>query len=92
MHAHSHDQKLMIHYFQDSLSGASSDWYMQLEKTHIWTWADLANAFLKNYKYNLYMAPTRMKLQNLPQKKEESFKEYAQRWRELASRVQPPLL
>ena len=31
MHAHAHDQKLMIHYFQDSLSGASLDWYMQLE-------------------------------------------------------------
>ena len=38
------------------------------------------------------MAPTCMQLQNLSQKKEESFKEYVQRWRELASRVQPPLL
>ncbi|CAI8587831.1 unnamed protein product [Vicia faba] len=65
---------------------------MQLERTHIRTWADLANAFLKHYKYNLDMAPTPMQLQNLSQKKEESFKEYAQRWRELASRVQPPLL
>ena len=33
-----------------------------------------------------------MQLQSLPQKKEESFKEYAQGWRETASRVQPPLL
>ncbi|XP_050896412.1 uncharacterized protein LOC127103178 [Lathyrus oleraceus] len=31
-------------------------------------------------------------LQNLTQRSEESFKEYAQRWRELASRVQPSLL
>ena len=38
------------------------------------------------------MAPTHMQLQNLSQKKEESFKEYAQRWREMESRVQPPLL
>ena len=65
---------------------------MQLERTHIRTWADLANAFLKHYKYNLDIAPTRMQLQNLSQKKEESLKEYAQRWREMASRVQPPLL
>ena len=38
------------------------------------------------------MAPTRMQLQNMSQKKEESFKEYAQRWREMVSRVQLPLL
>ena len=38
------------------------------------------------------MAPNRMKLQNLSQKKEESFKECAQRWREMEARVQPPLL
>ena len=82
----------MIHCFQDSLSGASLDLYIQLERTHIRTWVDLANAFLKHYKYNLDMAPTRLQLQNLSQKKEESFKEYAQRWREMASCVQPPLL
>src|SRR3954463_14654467 len=92
MAAYAHDQKLMIHFFQDSLSGASVDWYMQLEKSHIRSWTDLANTFLKHYKYNLDMAPNRMQLQNLLQKKEESFKEYAQRWREMASRVQPPLL
>ena len=38
------------------------------------------------------MEPTRLQLQNLSQKKKESFKEYAQRWREIASHVQPPLL
>lgn len=30
-------ENLMIHYFQDSLSGASLDWYMHLERTHIRT-------------------------------------------------------
>ncbi|XP_058755927.1 uncharacterized protein LOC131629142 [Vicia villosa] len=44
------------------------------------------------YKYNLDMAPNRMQLQNLSQKNEESFKECAQRWREMAARVHPPLL
>ena len=65
---------------------------MQLEKVHNQTWEDLANAFLKQYKYNLDMAPNCIQLQNLSQKKDESFKEYAQRWREMAARVQPPLL
>src|SRR4051812_24473419 len=50
MAAYAHDQKLMIHFFQDSLSGASVDWYMQLEKSYIRSWNDLANTFLKQYK------------------------------------------
>ncbi|XP_050909309.1 uncharacterized protein LOC127123094 [Lathyrus oleraceus] len=52
----------------------------------------MAEAFLKHYQYTTDMAPNRTQLQNLTQRSEESFKEYAQRWRELAARVQPPLL
>lgn len=37
------------------------------------------------------MAPDRLQLQNLSQKDKESFKEYAQWWRELASQVELPL-
>ncbi|XP_050908394.1 uncharacterized protein LOC127122022 [Lathyrus oleraceus] len=76
----------------DSLIGASLSWYMKLERSHIQSWEDLANAFLKQYNYNLDMAPDRRQLQSLSQKSNESFKGYAQRWRELAAQVQPPLL
>ncbi|XP_050916256.1 uncharacterized protein LOC127131373 [Lathyrus oleraceus] len=92
MAAYSSDDQLLMHFFQDSLSGASLDWYMQLEGNHIHTWREMAEAFLKHYQYNTDMAPNRTQLQNLTQRSEESFKEYAQRWRELAARVQPPLL
>ncbi|CAJ2644571.1 unnamed protein product [Trifolium pratense] len=92
MAAHATNEKLLIHVFQDSLSGASLDWYMQLERTQIKTWKDLIDAFLTQYSYNLNIAPNRMQLQGLSQKSNESFKEYAQRWRELAAQVQPPLL
>ncbi|XP_050920478.1 uncharacterized protein LOC127138120 [Lathyrus oleraceus] len=37
------------------------------------------------------MAPDRRQLQSMFQHEKESFKEYAQRWRELASQVEPPL-
>jgi len=37
------------------------------------------------------MAPDRMQLQNMTKKNAETFKEYAQRWRELAAQVEPPL-
>lgn len=52
----------------------------------------MVEAFLKHYQYNTNMAPNRTLLQNLTQKSEETVKEYAQRWRELATRVQPLLL
>lgn len=81
-----------MHLFQDSLSEASLDWYMQLEGTHIRTWREMAEAFLKNHQYNTYTVPNRTQLQNLTQNYKDTFKEYTQRWRELAARVQNPLL
>lgn len=78
---------LLIHYFQDKLSRASLEWYMSFEHTKIRSWRDLSEAFLKQYKYNLDMAPTMMQLQNQAHKSNETFKEYVQRWREMASRV-----
>ncbi|XP_045802357.1 uncharacterized protein LOC123895936 [Trifolium pratense] len=86
------DDKLMMHCFQDSLTGASLNWYMQLEGNRILSWRDLANAFIKQYQYNIDMAPDRTQLQNMSQKEGESFRVYAQRWRELAAQVRPPLL
>ncbi|XP_050909396.1 uncharacterized protein LOC127123192 [Lathyrus oleraceus] len=92
MAAYSDDDTLLMHFFQDSLSGASLDWYMQLEGNHLWMWREMAKAFLKHYQYNTNMTPNHTQLQNLMQQSEDTFKEYAQRWRELAARVQPPLL
>ena len=90
--AYTDDEKMWMYFFQDSLSGASLDWYMELKRDSIRCWRDLGEAFLRQYKHNMDMAPTRTQLQSLCQKNNESFKEYAQRWRELAARVQPPML
>ena len=57
----------------------------------IHTLEDLAMDFYKQYQYNADLAPTRMQLQNMTMGSNESFKGYAQRWRDLAGRVQPPL-
>src|SRR3954464_1036769 len=92
MAAHAENEPLLMHFFQDSLTGAPLEWYMKLERSNVSTWGELVDAFLKQYHYNTAMAPSRAQLQNMSQKSEESFKEYAQRWRELAARVQPPLL
>ncbi|XP_027347973.1 uncharacterized protein LOC113859382 [Abrus precatorius] len=73
------------------LIGGALSWYMHLEHTRIRSWKDLVDAFLKQYKYNIDMAPDRLQLQNMIKKENESFKEYVQRWRELAAQVEPPL-
>ena len=38
------------------------------------------------------MAPDRTQLQNMVKRESESFKEYAQRWRDLAAQVAPPMV
>lgn len=81
MLSHSRNDKLMIRYLQDNLSVTSLKWYMNLERIQIWSWRDLADAFLKQYKFKIGMAPDRRQFQNMTMKDKESFKEYAQCWR-----------
>lgn len=92
MSTYSHDDRLLIHCFQESLAGASLNWYMKLEPSQVRCWKDLADAFLKQYQYNTDMAPDRTQLQGMSKRDNESFKEYAQRWRALAAQCTPPLL
>src|SRR4051812_29632089 len=88
---HTADKRLWIHFFQESLSGTQLEWYYQLESTNIRTWEDLVVAFYQQYQYNSDLAPTRIQLQSMSMGPKDSFKEYAQKWRDLAGRVKPPL-
>ena len=81
------NQQLLIHYFQDSLTRAALQWYMRLNRTNIHTFRDLGTTFVQQYKYNLDMAPDRDQLRAMSQKEKETFKEYAQRWREIAAQI-----
>lgn len=92
MTGHTHNDKLLIHCFQYSKKkGSAAKWYNQLDRSRIHTWRDLGKAFLTQYKDMTDMAPDRLSLQKMEKKSTESFKEYAQRWRDLAAQVQPPL-
>jgi len=77
MAGHTHDEKLFIHFFQDSLAGAVLNWYMHLEPTHIHSWVDLVDAFIKQYKFNMDTILDKIQLQNMTMKKNKTFKEYA---------------
>ena len=43
------------------------------------------------YKYMNDSAPDRISLQNIEKKATETFKEYTNKWRDLAAQVQPPM-
>ncbi|XP_052487973.1 uncharacterized protein LOC128041714 [Gossypium raimondii] len=77
------NDQLLIHCFQESLTGAASNWYNQLSRTKIATWRDLAQAFMRQYNHDSKMMPDRITLQNLEKKSNENFRQYAQRWREV---------
>ena len=87
-----HNDKMLIYFFQDSLSGSALNWYMRLETVRIKTWKDLVEAFLKQYKFNLEIAPDRTSLMSLEKRSQETVRVYAQRWRDEATHVQPPLI
>lgn len=53
------NHQLIIHYFQDSLTGGALKWYMGLDSTQIQIFNDLGEAFVCQYKYNVDMAPDR---------------------------------
>ena len=90
MTGYTSNDKLLIHYFQDSLSGSTTRWYNLLSRDQIQSWMDLAKAFLIQYKHMMDIAPDRISLQNM-EKTSETFREYAHKWQDLATQVQPPL-
>jgi hypothetical protein len=42
-----YDDKLLIYFFQDSLTGSALSWYMRLDNAKVKKWKDLVEAFLK---------------------------------------------
>jgi len=49
MGTYSRDEKLLMHFFQDSLARAVVIWYTNLEASYIRTWKDLITTFLRQY-------------------------------------------
>jgi predicted metal-dependent hydrolase len=67
-----HNKILLMHFFQDGLSGAALNLYLRLDNIKIQRWKDLVDAIVKQYKYNMDIAPDRTSLFNLNKKDKES--------------------
>ncbi|KAL0015475.1 hypothetical protein SO802_002544 [Lithocarpus litseifolius] len=83
MASYGDNQPLLCQIFPNSLTGPAATWYARLEKTS--SWREMANFFLEYYRFNTEIAPDRIVLQRTENKSGESFREYAQRWCELAA-------
>jgi hypothetical protein len=86
------DEKLPIHFFQDSLSDVCLTWYMRLDNIKVKKWKDLVNAFMRQYKFNIDVGPDQLSLQAMEKDNKESIREYARRWSEVAAQVNPSML
>ncbi|XP_070017029.1 uncharacterized protein [Nicotiana sylvestris] len=78
-------------YFGETLVGIASEWYMDQDISCWHIWDDLSQDFVRQFQYNIDIAPDRNSLSNLKKKSSESFREYDVKWREQAARVKPPM-
>ncbi|XP_070014922.1 uncharacterized protein [Nicotiana sylvestris] len=83
--------ELLMAYFNQSLSGATLEWYTRQDASKWYTWDYLAQAFTRHFQYNIDIAPDRLSLAKIEKKPNESFREYGFKWREQATRVNPPM-
>nr|XP_009769859.1 PREDICTED: uncharacterized protein LOC104220665 [Nicotiana sylvestris] len=84
-------EELLMDYFRESLVRIASELYMDQDISRWHIWDDLARDFVRQFQYNVDIAPDRNSLSNFKKKSLESFREYAVKWREEASRVKPPM-
>ena len=87
MAGHACNEDLLIYAFYESLTGAAARWYMKLRKDQIRAWRDLVRAFMGRYKYLLETTSDRLTFQSMKKRLEENYREYAVRWKNVASIV-----
>ena len=53
MGAYTKDEELLIHFFQESLTGLAVTWYTNLEPSRVHSWKELMVAFVRQYQYKI---------------------------------------
>ncbi|XP_070016391.1 uncharacterized protein [Nicotiana sylvestris] len=84
-------EELLMAHFGEILTGIASEWYTDQEITHWHVWDDMARDFVRQFQYNVDIAPDRNSLSKLKKKITETFYEYAVKWYEQAARAKPPI-
>ncbi|KAK4721901.1 hypothetical protein R3W88_012134 [Solanum pinnatisectum] len=85
------DEALLMRLFSRSLSGEALEWFTSHETRQWPSWNALAKDFIERFAYNVKIVPDRYSLEKMKQKSNESYREFAYRWRKDAARVRPPM-
>ncbi|XP_048131611.1 uncharacterized protein LOC115733392 [Rhodamnia argentea] len=79
----------MVQTFQAGLKDAAMRWYIDFKINQMENWEEAANAFVKHFGFNLDINVSREDLEQAEMKKGENLKQYATRWRNIASQLRP---
>nr|XP_009774212.1 PREDICTED: uncharacterized protein LOC104224290 [Nicotiana sylvestris] len=58
-------EELLMACFRESLVGVASEWFIDQDISHWHVWDDIAQAFVKQFQYNIDISPDRNSLSNM---------------------------
>ena len=78
MGAYLKNDKLLMYYFQESLTWPTMRWYLNLNKQEIRNWEDMIDSFLTHYQHNTDLAPYKSLLRAVTPNKNDGFRTFTQ--------------
>ena len=78
-------EEVLAHMFQNTLTGATLRWFLNLDDARARSWEDIYREFHKQYKYNIEVDITRRDLETTKQEPKESFSTFITKWRAKAA-------
>ncbi|XP_048136648.1 uncharacterized protein LOC125315517 [Rhodamnia argentea] len=89
MNKYATNRPSMVQTFQASLKDAAMTWYTDYKIYGMEDGEKVANEFVRHFGFNIDVVITREDLERSKIKKGETIKQYATRWRNVASRLKP---
>ena len=80
-------EEVLAQMFQNTLTGASLRWFLNLDDARARSWEDICREFHKQYKYNMEVDITRRDLETNKQAPKESFSAFITKWRAKATQM-----
>ncbi|XP_070049949.1 uncharacterized protein [Nicotiana tomentosiformis] len=87
----SKDERIHMKLFMRSLNRDDLSWYISQNLKKWVNWVSMASDFMDRFRFNTENAPDVFYIQNLKKNPNETFHEYATRWRSEAAKVRPTL-
>ena len=80
-------EELLAQMFQNTLTGATIRWFLNLDDARARSWEDICRKFHNQYKYNIEVDVTRRDLETTKQEPKESFSTFITKWRSKAAKI-----